>query len=144
MSYSIDTNVLLCASNKDCPEHEKALDFLKRCMANRETFYICWLVAMSYLRIATHPSVFVRPLSPEEARNNIHGLLSLPHTRFLSEGPEFWNQYQETCGDFPVRGNLVPDAHVAGILKEHGVRTLYTRDRDYLRFDHLEIKDPFA
>jgi len=44
----------------------------------------------------------------------------------------------------PLRGNLVPDAHLAAILFQHGVRTLYTADRDFLKFQSLDVEDPFA
>jgi len=44
----------------------------------------------------------------------------------------------------PVRGNLVPDAQVAALLLHHGLRTIYTRDRDFQKFDFLDARDPFA
>lgn len=47
-------------------------------------------------------------------------------------------------GDIAVRGNLVPDAHVAAILFQSGVRTLYSKDRDFRKFESLEVRDPFA
>jgi predicted nucleic acid-binding protein len=43
-----------------------------------------------------------------------------------------------------VRGNLVPDAHLAALLKQHGVRTLYTRDGDFRKFPFLDVRDPLA
>ena len=43
-----------------------------------------------------------------------------------------------------LRGNLVPDAHLASLLRQHGVRTLYTVDRDFRRFPFLDVRDPFA
>jgi len=43
-----------------------------------------------------------------------------------------------------VRGNLVPDAHAAAILFQHGVRTLYTNDRDFRKFESLDVRDPFS
>ncbi len=46
--------------------------------------------------------------------------------------------------DVVMRGNLVPDAHVATIMLQHGVTTIYTNDRDFLKFPDLKIKDPFA
>ena len=52
--------------------------------------------------------------------------------------------YREVTGSFPVRGNLVPDAHLAALLKQHGVRTLYTRDGDFRKFSFLDVRDPFA
>lgn len=144
MSYSIDTNILVYASDADGPLHRPAAAFLDRCMSGPEILYLAWPVAMSYLRIATHPSIFNAPLSPEEARGNMEALISLPHVRFLSEGADFWHKFSEVCAEAPVRGNLVPDAHLAALLREHGVRRLYTRDRDFRRFDFLQLEDPLA
>jgi hypothetical protein len=99
---------------------------------------------MSYLRIATHPRIFAAPLTPVEALGNVEALASLPHVRVLSEEPGFLDVYREVTGSFPVRGNLVPDAHLAGLLKQHGVRTLFTRDGDFRKFDFLDVRDPLV
>lgn len=44
---------------------------------------------------------------------------------------------------FPVRGNLVPDAHLAALLLQHGVRRLYTVDRDFRKLYFHDVADPF-
>jgi predicted nucleic acid-binding protein len=46
-------------------------------------------------------------------------------------------------GATPVRGNFAPDAHIAAILFQHGVRTLYSNDRDVRKFPSLDLRDPF-
>ena len=97
---------------------------------------------MSYLRIATHPAIFDRPLSPEEANGNIEALLGVPHARFLAEEEGFWDVYRDTIREVPTRGNLVPDAHLAALLRQHGILTLYTRDRDFRKFGFLDVRDP--
>jgi len=99
---------------------------------------------MSYLRIATHPRIFSAPLSPDEALGNVSALLELPHVRAVSELDGFVNAYRHVAGDIPVRGNLVPDAHIAAILFQHGVRTLYSNDRDFRKFQSLDLHDPFV
>jgi uncharacterized protein len=43
-----------------------------------------------------------------------------------------------------VRGNLVPDAHLATILFQHGIRTLCSSNRDFRKFATLDIRDPFT
>ena len=43
-----------------------------------------------------------------------------------------------------MRGNLVPDAHLAALLLQHGVGTLYTRDRDFRKFSGLAVRDPLT
>ena len=97
---------------------------------------------MSYLRIATHPAVFARPLSHDEAAQNVEALLALPHARALSEEEGFWNAYRRLTGDVPLRGNLVPDAHLVTVMQQHGVKTLYTHDRDFRRWSFLDVRDP--
>ncbi len=97
---------------------------------------------MAYLRIATHPSIFAEPLTPVEAEKNIQTLLSLPQVRLLSEGDGFWAGYLRVTAERPARGNLVPDTHLAALLRSHGVRTFYTKDRDFRRYDFLDVKDP--
>ena len=99
---------------------------------------------MSYLRIATHPRIFSAPLSPAEALGNVSALIGLPHVRAVSELGGFVDAYKHVTGETPVRGNLVPDAHVAAILLQHGVRTLYSNDRDFRKFSSLDLRDPFS
>jgi toxin-antitoxin system PIN domain toxin len=99
---------------------------------------------MSYLRIATHPRVFARPLTPEEALSNVTGLLQLPRVRPLGEADGFLDVYREVAGRLPARGNVVPDVHLAAVLRQHGVRRLYTSDVDFRRFDFLDVRDPFT
>lgn len=107
-------------------------------------FCLGWPTVMSYLRIATHPGIFSVPLSPAEALRNVDALVALPHVRLLSEEEGFLGVYREVTGAFPVRRNLVPDAHLAALLKQNGVRTLYTRDADFRKFAFLDVRDPFA
>ena len=142
MSFAFDVNILLYASDADNPYFERAKAFVETCIAQQELFYLGWPTVMSYLRIATHSSVFGHPLSPDEAMTNIETLLSLPHARFLSEGEGFWDVYRATAAKVPTRGNLVPDAHLAALLRYHGVKTLYTHDRDFLKFPFLDVRDP--
>jgi hypothetical protein len=98
---------------------------------------------MNYLRLATHPSIFAHPLSPDEAMGNVEALLRLPHVRALGEEEGFWPVYRDVAGSTPTRGNLVPDAHLAALLRQHGVTTLYTNDKDYRKFDFLKVRNPF-
>ena len=64
--------------------------------------------------------------------------------RFLPEEEGFWNVYRATAAEVPARGNFVPDAHLAALLRHHGVSTLYTHDRDFLKFRFLDVRDPLG
>lgn len=144
MSYSVDVNVLLYASDRSSRRFEAARQFLDSCVTSPEVFCLAWPTLMSYVRIATHPRIFTTPLSPAEAMNNIEALLGLPHVRAISEREGFLEAFAHVASGVTVRGNLVPDAHVATILFQHGVRTLYSKDRDFTKFESLDVRDPFA
>ena len=144
MSFSVDVNILLYASDSSSDCHRKAEAFLQSIAQGNEVCYLAWPTVMSYLRMATHSRIFASPLSPSEAKGNINQLMSRPHIRSISEGEGFWLVYSQVAGEIPVRGNLVPDAQLAAILKQHGIRTLYTRDRDFLKFPFLRVVDPLV
>jgi len=143
MSYSVDVNILLYASDTSSPKHADAVRFLRQRVSDPDLFCIAWSTLIAFLRIATHPRIFSRPLSPDDALHNVESLLRLPRVRTLSEAEGFLEVYHGVTGRFPVRGNLVPDAHLAALLLQHGVRRLYTVDRDFRKFDFLEVADPF-
>jgi len=65
--------------------------------------------------LPTHPRIFSAPLTPDEALGNVSALVGLPHVRAVSELDSFLDAYKHVAGETPVRGNLVPDAHVAAI-----------------------------
>ena len=144
MSFGVDVNILLYASDAASPRHERAAAFLERCAADGEVFCVAWITLMGYLRMATHPAIFDRPLSQAEAERNVAALIDLPHLRVIGEQDGFWMAYREVTGVVPTRGNLVPDAHLATVLRQHGVRTLYTHDRDFRKFGFLDVRDPLS
>jgi uncharacterized protein len=144
VSYSVDVNILLYASDQASPRHAAAIRFLESRASDADLFCLAWTTLMGYMRITTHPRIFAQPLSPVEALGNVEALLRLPHVRVLSEMEGFLAIYQEVTVAFSVRGNLVPDAHLAALLRQHGVRRLYTTDADFRKFPFLEVRDPFA
>jgi len=144
VSYSLDVNVLLYASDRSSDRHDAARRFLDAAAANPEPFYLAWPTLMAYVRMATHSGIFAAPLSPAEAFGNVGALLALPQVRPVSELDGFVDAYAHVTSGLVVRGNLVPDAHLAAILFQHGVSTLYSSDRDFLKFPTLELRDPLA
>jgi len=144
VSYSLDVNVLLYASDQSSDRHASARRFLDKCVTGPEIVCIAWPTLMSYVRIATHPRIFAAPLSAEEALANISAIAALPHVRTISELDGFLDAYRHVTGNMAVRGNLVPDAHLATILFQNGVRVLYSNDRDFLKFATIDLRDPFA
>jgi toxin-antitoxin system PIN domain toxin len=142
LSLAIDVNILLYASNTESPFHAQAKHFLTRCAAGPDIVCLGWTTVMSYLRIATHPGIFAKPLSPQEAMANIEALLALRHVRVLAEEEGFWAHFRAVTSEVRPRGNLVPDIHLAALLRQHGIPVICTHDRDYRKFDFLKVVDP--
>lgn len=144
MSSAIDVNVLLYASDESSPRHDAALAFVERIAVRRELVYLFWPTAMAYLRMATHPAIFARPLSATEATRNLDTLLALPQVRSPGENEGFWSVYRDTADEVAPRGNLVPDAHIVSLMRANGVERIWTRDRDYRKFAGIRVLDPFS
>jgi toxin-antitoxin system PIN domain toxin len=107
VSYSVDANILLYASDRSSPHHPAAAAFLESRAEDTDLFCLCWTTLIAYLRIATHPRIFARPLSPEEAMSNVEALIELPRTHLLSEEEGFLDIYRAVTEQAAVRGNLV-------------------------------------
>lgn len=133
MSYSLDVNLMLYGSDQSSKFHSRARAFLDSCSANDEPLYLCYLTLLAYVRMSTHPRIFTTPLTPQEALKNVQALADLPHVRLIAERDGFLEIYREVTKDVAVRANLVPDAHLASILRQHGVSTLYTTNVDDFR-----------
>jgi len=117
VTITVDANVLVYASNTADPAHPTARALVERLAAGPELVYLFWPTLMGYLRIVTHPAL-PRPLTPAEEAG-------------------FSELYRATAGDH-ARGNHVPDAHLAALMRQHGVRVMYSRDRGFRRFDFIE------
>ncbi len=143
MSVALDTNVLLHASDTASKFHPQAQLTLREFANGTEIVYLFWPVVMGYLRIATHPAIFESPLAPDDAFANIEALVSRPNVRTPGEDDGFWQLFRAAGEDVTARGNLVPDAHVATLMQQCGVRTIVSHDRDFRKFEGIRVVDPF-
>jgi len=144
LSYSVDANLLLYASDRSSPHHEAATRFLETRVDDPDLFCLSWVTLMTYVRIATHPRIFADPLNSDEALSNVTSLVGLPRVRLIAEEDGFLEVYSAVTEGIAVRGNLVPDAHLAALLRQHGVTVLYTADADFRRFDFLDVRNPLV
>jgi toxin-antitoxin system PIN domain toxin len=144
VSVAVDANLLLYASDSASRFHEQALETLRTFAEGSGLLYVFWPVAMAFLRISTHPAIFERPLSPADALANLDALLTRPNVRSPGEQDGFWTLYREVGEHTVVRGNLVPDAHLVALMRQYGVATIVSHDRDFHKFDRVRVHDPFS
>lgn len=144
MSQTVDANVLLYAADAASPRQARAREVIQGLAEGSDIVYLFWPVALAYLRISTLPRVFRSPLPLESALADIDYLMSLPNVRAISEGPGFWATLSEVLIEAQPRGNLLTDAHIVALMRQHGVDTIVTHDRDFRKFDGIRVIDPFA
>ena len=142
MSYSIDTNILIYASDEESPHHDVAKRFMQDRGDDPDLLCLSWGTLLAYQRIVTHPSIFRNPLNAQQAWVNVESLLALPRCRIVQEQEGFDKEYAELSRQLGVRGNLVPDTQLAVILRQHGVTQIYTADSDFRKFGFLEVINP--
>ena len=144
MSRTVDTNILVYATHTASPFHDRARALVEHLVAGPSLAYVLWPAVLGYLRIVTHPNILGSPLSSDEAMSNIEALLAPAHVRVAGEGHDFWPSFREVSADVKPRGNLVPDAHLVALMREHGVSTIWSHDRDFRMFRGITVKDPFS
>lgn len=142
MSVTVDTNILVYATDTGTDVGGVARELIERLARGPDLLYVFWPALMGFIRVATHPAINERPLTPAEAVGSVAALLARPHVRAPGEGAGFLKVYESTAPGM-TRGRQVPDAHIAALMRQHGVGTIYTRDRDFRRFDGIRVEDPF-
>lgn len=143
--WVVDTNILVYAIDQDCPEYNRCRTLLEEWRRGPAPWYVTWSILYEFLRVSTHPRVFRRPLIAAQSWSVIEHLLASRTLQVLVEGP----RHVETAADVlrqtrDARGNLMHDLHTAVLMKEHGIRRIYTRDTDFHRFPFLDVQDPLS
>ena len=144
MSQTVDTNVLVYASHTASPFHDRARALVEHLVGGPSLAYVLWPTVLGYLRIVTHPAILGTPLSADEAMSNVEAVLAPSHVRVAGEGDDFWTSFRRVAADVKPRGNLVPDAHLVALMREHGVSTIWSHDRDLRKYSGITVKDPFS
>lgn len=136
---AVDTNILVYAHRGETPFHARALARLEELAQGRAAWALPVFCVAEFVRIVTHLRVFTPPSSLEDALAFVDGLLQSPSVRLLLPTPAFPDVFGEVCRSARVRGNLAFDAQIAAVCQEHGVDRLLTADKDFARFDAVEI-----
>ena len=118
------------------------MDFLKSREEDPYLFCLTWPVLCGYQRIVTHPSIFRNPLDPVRAWANVRSLLAWPRVRVVGKEESFAKDFAQITEKLAVRGNGVSDAHIAILLRQHGVNRIYSADADFRKFAFLEVINP--
>ena len=137
----VDSNILVYAHVRSMAQHEAARRWLDDQLNGATRVGLPWPSLLAFLRLVTNPRVFERPESMADAWRQVTDWLGAESSWI--PGPT--ERHAEILGaQLPapgMRGNLVPDAHLATLAIEHGL-LLCTADGDFARFAGLRWHNP--
>ena len=138
-----DVNLLVHAYNSESRVHAAARAWWEALLNGVRPVGLPWVTILGFIRVATHPRVFARPLSPQAACAPVRAWLERPFVAILHPGQRHAEILFGLLERLGTGGNLATDAHLAALCIEHQAE-LHSTDADFSRFSGLRWKNPVA
>jgi uncharacterized protein len=139
---ALDTNILVYSHREDSPFHEAAFQRVAELAEGPGTWAIPWPCVHEFLAIVTHQRIYAPPTPLARALDQVDAWLESPTLALLAESPVHWPRLRAMVAAGRVTGAQVHDARVAALCRQHGVRELWSADRDFSRFAGLAVVNP--
>ncbi len=140
---ALDTNILVYAHRADSPFHEPARTVVRELAGGSASFALPLPVIHEYLRVVTG-SKFTVPTPPDVACEQMDRLVRRRAAVTIAETRDHLPRLYALIEVAKISGPLVYDARIAAICLAHGVRELWTADRDFGRFPALRTRNPLV
>ena len=141
---AVDTNILVYAHRADSPWHDAASKTIAELAEGRSPWAIPWPCIHEFLAVVTHPRIYAPATPLATAIDQVEAWLESPSVVLLSETQGYWAELRSALEQGRVAGPQVHDARVSAICRDHGVRELWTADRDFGRFPALTVRNPLV
>jgi predicted nucleic acid-binding protein len=92
----------------------------------------------------THQRIYDPPTPLALAIDQVEAWLESPTLVLLAETEQHWPDLKAVVGASQVTGPRIHDARIAALCKQHGVRQLWSVDRDFGRFADLTVINPLT
>ena len=139
---AVDTNILVYAHREDSPFHNAAFARMVELAEGASTWAIPWPCVHEFLAIVTHPRIYAPPTPLNRAIDQVDAWCESPTLALLAESPAHWPTLRALIMGGRVAGAQVHDARIIAICRQHGVRELWSADRDFSRFAGLKVVNP--
>ena len=139
---AVDTNILVYAHRFECDLHTAAFNELAALAEGRRQWAIPIFCVSEFVRVVTHRRVYSPPSTIAEAMGFVRKLLAAPTCRLALPGEGFIGELEHALREGKARGNLVYDAQIAALCREHGIGEILTNDLDFGRFQNLRMLRP--
>ncbi|MGD9584667.1 MAG: type II toxin-antitoxin system VapC family toxin [Lysobacterales bacterium] len=139
---AVDTNILVYAHRPEMPFHDRARKVLDAALMKPEPLAVPWPCLHEFLAIVSHPRIFREPTPIEVALDSLGQLRESLDGGFLGEGDGYLETLDSLARPAGLQGPIIHDARIAAICLYHGVRELWSADRDFSRFAAIQIRNP--
>jgi toxin-antitoxin system PIN domain toxin len=139
---AVDTNILVYAHREDAPWHQQAYARILELAEGRMPWAIPWPCVHEFLAISTHPKIYFPPTPLRAAIDQVESWLESPSLVLLTESEKYWPELRRILDAGKITGPQVHDARIAGLCLLHGIRELWTADRDFSRFPGVRVRNP--
>ena len=139
---AVDTNLLVYAHRSDAPFHAEANAALTELADGTQRWAIPWPCAHEFIAVVTHLRIYKKPTSLGVALAALTALDALPNMEFIGEGEGYLERLDEISKPARIVGGAIHDARIAAICKFHGVKELWSADRDFSRFQQVKVYNP--
>lgn len=137
----IDANVLLYAVDETSRFHEPVRQWLTEALNGSRRVGMPWASINAFLRIVTHPRAMADPLEPSSAWEIASRWLDADTVWIPEPGPGHRDILGRLLVELDLRANLVPDAVLAALCIEHGLK-MVSADSDFARFTEVGWVNP--
>ena len=141
---ALDTNLLVYAHREDSPFHDVAFECVRRCAEAATPWALPWPCLHEFFSIVTHPRIYDPPTPQAQALDQIDAWLQSPSVVLLGESSAHWSALRGLLAQARTVGPAVHDARIAALCLQHGVRELWSADRDFGRFPALKVLNPLV
>jgi len=141
---AVDSNILIYAHREDSPFHDRALRCVADLAEGPATWAIPWPCLHEFLAIVTHPRIYAPPTPLDLALDQVDAWLGSPNLALLTETQIHWPTLSVLLAAGRIAGAQVHDARIAALCRQHGVRQLWSADRDFSRFAGFAIVNPLV
>ena len=141
---AVDANILVYAHREDTPFHAAAAKRMKELAEGPASWSIPWPCVHEFLAIVTHARIYAPPTPLRRALDQVDAWLEAPTLVLLAESEAHWPALRGLLADGRIVGPQVHDARVSALCKQHGVRELWSADRDFSRFAGVTVVNPLV
>jgi hypothetical protein len=141
---ALDTNILVYAHREDSPFHAAAARCVAELAESGTAWAIPWPCIHEFLAIVTHSRIYDPPTPIAAALEQVDAWIEAPSLVLLAEPDQYWAELRAVVEKTKVTGGRIHDARIAALCRQHGVRELWSADRDFARFTQLAVVNPLT